>query len=41
MARDLCVAYECASSEYRQHPVCVRMHADAVVRHKLNQRNGP
>lgn len=41
MARDLCVAYECASSEYRRHPVCVRMHADAVVRHKLNQRNGP
>ncbi len=41
MARDLCVAYECASSEYRRHPVCVRWHADAVVRHKLNQRNGP
>ena len=41
MARELCVAYECASSEYRHHPVCVRMHADAVVRHKLNQRNGP
>ena len=41
MARDLCVAYECASSEYRRHPVCVRMHADAVVRHRLNQRNGP
>lgn len=41
MARDLCVAYECASSEYRRHPVCVRMHADAIVRHKLNQRNGP
>jgi hypothetical protein len=41
MARELCVAYECASSEYRHHPVCVRMHADAIVRHKLNQRNGP
>lgn len=41
MARELCVAYECASSEYRQHPVCVRMHADAIVRHRLNQRNGP
>jgi serine/threonine-protein kinase len=41
MARELCVAYECATSEYRHHPVCVRMHADAIVRHKLNQRNGP
>ena len=41
MARDLCVAYECASAQYRHHPVCVRMHADAIVRHKLNQRNGP
>ncbi|KQT11290.1 serine/threonine-protein kinase [Ramlibacter sp. Leaf400] len=41
MARELCVAYECASSEYRHHPVCVRMHADAIVRHKLTQRNGP
>ena len=41
MARELCVAYECASAEYRHHPVCVRMHADAIVRHKLNQRNGP
>ncbi|TFZ00615.1 serine/threonine protein kinase [Ramlibacter henchirensis] len=41
IARELCVAYECASSEYRHHPVCVRIHADAVVRHRLNQRNGP
>lgn len=41
MARELCVAYQCASSEYRHHPVCVRMHADAVVRHNLNRRDGP
>lgn len=42
MARELCLAYECASARYRHHPVCVRMHADAVVRHKLKElRNGP
>lgn len=42
MARELCVAFECATAEYRHHPVCVRMHAEAVVRHKLaDSRNGP
>jgi serine/threonine protein kinase len=41
MARELCVAFECATAEYRHHPVCVRMHAEAVVRHKLAERNGP
>lgn len=42
-ARQLCVAIRCATAEYRQHPVCVRMHAEgAVARAQLAEsRGGP
>lgn len=28
IARDMCMAFRCATAEFRSHPVCVRMHAE-------------
>lgn len=43
MAPDVCTAFRCATSEFRQHPVCVRMHAQADrARARLAEaRGGP
>lgn len=30
LAADLCVALRCATADFRQHPVCVRMHGEAA-----------
>lgn len=40
MARDLCLAFQCASPRYREHPVCVRMFEQAAARHKPNMHDG-
>ncbi|HEY1228969.1 MAG TPA: hypothetical protein VGF26_16790, partial [Ramlibacter sp.] len=43
IAREACTAFRCATSEFRQHPVCVRMHAEgARARAQLAEsRGGP
>jgi len=43
MAPELCTAFRCATAEFRQHPVCVRMHAEgALARARLAEsRGGP
>lgn len=41
MARELCVAVECASPKYRYHQVCVRMFEAAIARQKLNPIDTP
>lgn len=40
MARDLCLALQCASPRYREHPVCVRMFEQAAARNKPNMHDG-
>lgn len=41
-ARELCTAFQCATAEFRRHPVCVRMHAQAYARNRLAEpREGP
>ena len=43
IAPELCMAFQCATAEFRGHPVCVRMHADgARARARLaDSRGGP
>ncbi|WP_427913415.1 hypothetical protein ACPWT1_00090 [Ramlibacter sp. MMS24-I3-19] len=43
IAREACIAFRCATSEFRHHPVCVRMHAEgARARAQLAEsRGGP
>jgi len=43
VASELCTAFRCATAEFRQHPTCVRMHAEgAIARAQLAEsRGGP
>jgi hypothetical protein len=42
IARDVCAAFRCATAAFRKHPVCVRMHAEAYARHRLDEQpDGP
>ncbi|MFL6694478.1 MAG: hypothetical protein ACJ8GO_16145 [Ramlibacter sp.] len=43
LAPELCTVFRCATAEFRQHPVCVQMHAEgARARARLAEsRGGP
>lgn len=42
IARQFCIALQCAKTEFRRHPVCVRIHAEQRKRNQLAEaRGGP
>lgn len=42
IARQFCIALQCAKAEFRRHPVCARIHAEQRARNQLAEvRGGP
>ena len=42
MAQEICTAFRCATAEFRNHSICVRMHAEAFASNRLAEpREGP
>lgn len=39
-ARELCVSLRCATFDFRAHPTCVRLHAEAQARSRLGELRG-
>ncbi|WP_167772459.1 serine/threonine protein kinase [Ramlibacter henchirensis] len=40
LVREMCTVISCATAEFRHHPVCIKLHADAQARHQLAESRG-